>query len=112
MNDYSKHVTKDGRLKRKKCLQCKTTTLYRYFSSDSIPNAMGGTENYMSMERFWAQNPGEVRRKEDALAKVVAERHNDRVTSNIDKQRERQGSDKRHQGYGKGHKEQRLNSGN
>ena len=112
MADYDKYVMDDGRLKRKKCPRCKTTTLYRYIEPGRAPAAMGGTRNYMSMERFWAQNKGEMRRKEDALAKTLAQRHADRVTSRIDKQQERQGSDKRHEGYGTGHGEQKLKSDN
>lgn len=110
MADYDKYVMEDGRLKRKKCPECKTMTLYRYIEPGRIPAAMGGTRNYMSMERYWAQNKSEMRRKEDALAKTLAQRHVDRVTSRIDKQQERQGSDKRHEGYGKGQGEQKLNS--
>ncbi len=108
--DYDKYVTEDGRLKRKKCSQCKAITLYRYIAPGAIPAAMGGNRNYMSMERYWAQNKGEMRRKEDEISKTLAQRHTDRVSSNIDKQQKRQGSDKRHEGYGKGQGEQRLNS--
>lgn len=110
MTDYDKFVMENGRLKRKKCPQCKTITLYRYIEPGRVPEVRGGTRNYMSMERFWAQNKGEMRRKEDALAKTLAQRHTDRVTSRIDKQQERQGSDKRHEGYGQGHGEQKLSS--
>jgi hypothetical protein len=112
MADYDKYVMDDGKLKRKKCPQCKTITLFRYIAPGHIPAIMGGTKNYMSMERYWAQNKGEQRRKEDALAKKMADRHEQRVTSNIDKQRERKGSDKRHEGYGSGHGEQKLSSDN
>ena len=108
--DYDKFVMEDGRLKRKKCPQCKTATMYRYIAPGAMPAIMGGTRNYMSMDRYWAQNKGDVRRKEDALASKLAQRHVDRVTSRIDKQQERQGSDKRHQGYGEGSGEQKLKS--
>ena len=105
--DYDKHVTDEGQLKRKKCPECNATALYRYISA---PSVMGGTRNYMSMERYWAQNKGEQNRKADELAKTLAQRHADRVTSRIDKQQERQGSDKRHEGYGEGQGEQKLKS--
>lgn len=109
-NAYDNYVADDGRLKRRKCPQCKTISLYRYISSGTIPSVMGGSRNYMSMERYWAQNKGELRRKEDEIASTLAQRHIDRVTSRIDKQQERQGSDKRNEGYGEGSGEQRLKS--
>lgn len=109
-SDYDKYVMEDGRLKRKKCEKCKIICFYRHISIEHIPMILGGNKNYMSMERYWSQRKGEARRKEDSIAKVMAERHVDRVTSNIDKQQHRQDSDKRHQGYGKGHGEQKLSS--
>ncbi len=109
--EYGKHA------KRRKCKTCGKQELFMYTSEEEsaenakkIPGVLGGSRNYMSMERYWAHNKGELRRKEDALAKKMADRHEKRVTSNIDKQRERQGSDKRHQGYGEGQREQKLNS--
>ncbi len=102
----------DDKTAKRKCKACKEKQLYYYVDEEKIPEVLGGSRNYMSMERFWTQNKGEMRRKEDALAKTVAERHANRVTSNIDKQRERQGRDKRHQGYGSGQGEQKLDSGN
>jgi len=115
MSQYDQHVHNennelDGCHRTELCEKCKTKTLYRHISADTMPMAGGGTNGYMSMDRYWAQNPGEQRRKEDALAKTLAQRHADRVTSRIDKQQERQGSDKRRKGYGKGQGEQRLNS--
>lgn len=106
-NDYDKFVMEDGRLKRKKCENCKTITLYRLMS---IPDVMGGSRGYMSMERFWSKNKDERRRKEDAVAAKMAARHYDRVTSRINKQTERSGRDKRNEGYGEGQGEQRLKS--
>ena len=109
-NNYDNYVKEDGRLKRRKCQVCKTMTYYRYFNPDAIPSVMGGSRSYMSMERYWSKHPGVARQKEDELAKTLATRHHDRVTSKIDKQQERQGSDKRHEGYGQGQGEQRLTS--
>ncbi len=109
--DYDKKVRQDGKLKRYKCPDCKSTTLYRYMEPGEMPGVLGGTRNYVSMERYWAQNKEEARRKEEELSKTIAERHAKRVTSNVDKQQTRQGRDKRHKGYGKGHGEQKLNSG-
>lgn len=110
--EYDRFVMEDGRLKRKKCPECKTMTLYRYIEPGRAPACLGGTRNYVSMERYWSQNKGEQRRREDQLAKTLADRHHERVTSRIDKQQTRQGSDKRHEGYGSGGGEQKLDSGN
>ncbi len=109
--DYDKKVAQDGRLKRQKCPGCKTITMYRYMEPGEMPGVLGGTRNYVSMERYWSQNKEEARRKEEELSKTLSERHTKRVTSNIDKQQTRQGRDKRNKGYGKGQREQKLNSG-
>lgn len=115
MSEYDKNVHNendklDGCHRAELCEKCKTKTLYRHISADTMPMAGGGTSGYKSMERYWSENPGEVRRKEDALAKTLAQRHADRVTSNIDKQQPRQSRDKRNEGYGKGQRERRLKS--
>jgi len=95
-----KYFDENKRSKRK-CKVCKEKQLYYYVDENRIPGTLGGNKNYMSMDRYWAQNKGEVRRQEDSLAKKMAERHTERVTY---------GSDKRHQGYGKGQGEQKLSS--
>lgn len=92
------------------CDECGSKQLYYYVDENKIPGAMGGTKNYMSMERYWAHNKGEFRRHEDKLSKTMAERHQDRVASRINKQTTRQGKEKRHDGYNNGNSEQRLSS--
>jgi hypothetical protein len=106
--EYDKYVMEDGRIKRRKCEKCKSLMLYRHIDPDRLPGLLGGSRNYMSMERYWAQNPGETRRREDEISKKMSERHQERVTSRINKQKERQGSDNRHKGYGEGQGEQKL----
>jgi hypothetical protein len=106
--EYDKFVMEDGRIKRRRCEKCKAMALYRYVDPDRVPGIMGGSRNYMSMERYWSQNPGEARKKEDELSRKMADRHHERVTKRIDKQTERSGSDKRHKDYGEGQGEQRL----
>jgi len=107
-SDYDNLVEEDGRLKDKKCENCETINLYRCIKT--APAALGGSKNYMSMERWWAQNKGLAKQKEDELAKKLADRHTERVISKIDKQNKGQGSDKRHKGYGSGQGEQKLKS--
>lgn len=99
----------DGNAK-KKCPSCKEKQLRYYVDEAKIPGFMGGSKNYMSMERYWSQNKGEQRRQEDTLAANLEKRHYDRVTSRINKQQKGSGRDKRHEGYGKGQGEQKLNS--
>lgn len=92
------------------CKACSKKELIYYVDETKIPGFMGGSKNYMSMERYWSQNKGEQRRQEDTLAANLEKRHYDRVTSKINKQQKGLGRDKRHEGYGKGQGEQKLNS--
>jgi hypothetical protein len=105
----SKFFTEDKRAK-KKCSKCKEQQLYYYVDENKIPTIMGGSKNYMSMERYWAHNKGEMRRHEDNMSKTMADRHQDRVSSRIDKQSTKQGKEKRYDGYSNGNSEQKLSS--
>lgn len=99
--EYDKRVMEDGRLKRKKCEECKTLGVYRHITK--APAILGGTNGYLSMERYWAQNPDIARKKEDDLEKKLQERHRKKVMEQIDKQQRRSGSQERGKGYKEDH---------
>lgn len=99
--EYNKRVMDDGRLKRKKCKECKTLNVYRHITK--APAILGGTNGYLSMERYWAQNPDIARRKEEELGKKLQERHRKKVMEQIDKQQRRSGSQERGKGYKEDH---------
>lgn len=99
--EYDKRVMEDGRLKRKKCEECKTLNVYRHITK--APSILGGTTGYVSMERYWAQNPDVARKKEDDLEKKLQERHRKKVMDQIDKQQRRSGPQKRGKGYKEDH---------
>jgi hypothetical protein len=106
MADYDKYVKEDGRLKRKKCEECKTISLYRHIIS--APAALGGTKGYKSMERYQSDNPGNSRRLEDQLAKKMEDRYRRRVLDNINKQMGGGRRDDRNKDYGEGQSEKKL----
>lgn len=108
MADYDKKVTEDGRLKRIKCEECKTISLYRHIIS--APNALGGPGGYVSMERYQRQNPENTRRLEKELTKKMADSHRKRVLDKIDKQIGGGKHDDRHKNYGDGQREDKLKS--
>lgn len=103
MSSYPDHVDEDGYLLHGKCKECGHDRLFRH-----IRTAPEISTGYMSMEKYWAQNPGLVRKHEDKLAAKLEERHRKRVMDNIDKQQRRNDAHKRHDGYGKGKGEERL----
>lgn len=111
MVDYDNYVYDEEELhglhKIELCEKCGTKSLYRHITKENMPNA-GAKNSYVSMEKYWAQNPGLVRKHEDELAKKMDERHRKRVTDRINKQRKLLGKEQRHEGYGKGQGEQRL----
>jgi len=107
-NDYDKKVHEDGRLKRKRCKNCKTITLYRHITK--APDIMGGTKGYMSMERWWKQNPDHYKRKEAELQKQMGDRHRKRVLDKINKEIGGGKRDDRHKDYGSGQSEGKLSS--
>lgn len=92
------------------CEKCRTKTLYRHISVDTMPQVMGGSKGYKSMERYWADNPGLRRQHEDAMAAKMEDRHRKRVLDRINKQIKPSGKSNRHKGYGKGKGETKLNS--
>lgn len=95
--EYDKRITEDGRLKRKRCEKCSTIKFYRHITQ--APSIMGGTSGYMSMDRYWKNNPDIAKKKEEQLEKKLEERHRKKVMDRIDKHKRRQGADKRGQGY-------------
>lgn len=105
-NDYDQKVMEDGRLKRKKCEECGTMTLYRHIIE--APSVLGGTKGYVSMERWQQQNPGNTKRQEDTLRIKMADRHRKKVLDKINKQAGGGKRDDRHKGYGKGKGEEKL----
>jgi hypothetical protein len=107
-NDYDDYVMEDGRLKRKKCEECKTISLYRHIID--APAALGGTKGYKSMERYQADNPGNSRRLQDQLETKMADRHRKRVLDNINKQMGGGKRGDRHKDYGDGQGEKKLRS--
>lgn len=107
-NDYDKYVMDDGRLKRRKCENCNTISLYRHIID--APAALGGCKGYVSMERWQKMHPEHYKRKEAELEKKMSDRHRKRVLNKIDKQISGGKKNQRHKGYGDGKKEQRLES--
>lgn len=108
MADYDKKVAGDRRLKRKKCKECKSISLYRHIIR--APAALGGTNGYMSMERWQQKNPDHTKRKEDELRTKMADSHRKKVLDRINKQVGGGRQDQRHEGYGKGQGEDKLKS--
>lgn len=106
--DYDKKVKDDGRLKRKKCENCGTISLYRHIIS--APAALGGAKGYVSMERWLKQNPDHAKRKEAELQKKMGDRHRKRVLDRINKGMKPRGRDERNTGYGEGKGESNLGS--
>ena len=100
-SEYNKRVMEDGRLKRKKCEECKTLSVYRHITK--APTILGGPGGYVSMERYWQQNPDIAKKKEEALHKRLQERHRKKVMEQIDKQQRRSGSQERGKGYKEDH---------
>lgn len=108
MNDYDQRVMEDGRLKREKCEECRTISLYRHIILP--PAVLGGTKGYKSMERYQNENPGNTRRLEDQLAKKMADRHRKRVLDKINKDVGGGRRGDRNKDYGEGQSEGRLKS--
>ena len=104
--DYDKKVNTNGRLKRRKCENCGSITLYRHIIK--MPDVMGGTRGYVSMERYWANNAELAKTKQDNLNARMSERFRKRVLDNIDKQAKRSNSNDRHKDYGEGCGETKL----
>jgi hypothetical protein len=98
----------DGLHRTESCEKCGTKSLYRHITLDSLPAVMGGTTGYKSMERYWRDNPGLARKKEDQLQDKIEDRHRRRVLDNINKQMKGTGRDKRHKDYGEGQGETKL----
>ena len=107
-NDYDDYVMEDGRLKRKKCEECKTISLYRHIIS--APHALGGNKGYVSMERWQEKNPDHTKRKEAAVEEKMADRHRKRVLDKIDKQLGGGRRGDRNKDYGSGQNEDRFKS--
>jgi predicted nucleic acid-binding Zn ribbon protein len=108
MTDYDKKVKEDGRLKRKKCKKCNTISLYRHIIR--APGVLGGTNGYVSMERWLKQNPDHSKRKQAELDKKMGNRHRKRVLDKINKGMKQRGRDERHKDYGDGQSESNLGS--
>lgn len=105
-NDYDKKVMEDGRLKRKRCEECRTISLYRHIIT--APNVLGGPGGYVSMERWQKMHPDNTKRKEAQLEKRMADRHRKRVLDRIDKQMGGGKRKDRDKDYGKGQSEDKL----
>jgi hypothetical protein len=65
VSEWDKRMTKDDRLKRRRCENCGELKLYRYIGK--MPEVLGGTNGYVSMERYWNRRPEERKRREDQL---------------------------------------------
>jgi len=107
-NDYDKKVTEDGRLKRKKCEECSTISLYRHIIK--APSVLGGPGGYVSMERWQRMNPDHAKRKEADLQERMADRHRKRVLDKINKQMGGSKRQDRDKDYGKGQGEEKLSN--
>lgn len=109
--DYDEEVHNspelDGLHRTEKCEKCGQQQLYRHITNAA--QVMGGTGGYKSMDRYWSENPGLRRKKEEDLNNKLEERHRKKVLDNINKQSERLGRDKRHEGYGPDSSEEKLN---
>ena len=105
---YDKKVTEDGRLKRKKCEECSTISLYRHIIN--VPDVLGGPGGYVSMERWSRMNPDHAKQKEAVLEKKMADRHRKRVLDKINKQMGGGKSEDRNKDYGKGKGEEKLSN--
>lgn len=106
--DYDKKVMENGRLKRKKCEECKTISLYRHIIK--APGVLGGTTGYVSMERWQRMNPDHVKRKEADIERRMADRHRKRVLDKINKQMGGGKREDRNKDYGEGQGEGKLTS--
>ncbi len=107
-NDYDKYVMEDGRLKRKKCEECRTMKLYRHIIE--APSVLGGTKGYVSMERWQQQNPEHAKKQEDKVVEKMEDRHRKKVLDRINKQNGGGKREDRHEGYGQGKGEEKLKS--
>jgi len=107
-NDYDKKVMDDGRLKRKKCEECHTISLYRHIIK--APGVLGGPGGYVSMERWQRMHPENTKRQEAELQKKMKDRRRKRVLDRINKQIGGGKRDQRHKDYGRGQKEEKLKS--
>jgi len=108
--DYDEEVHNepelDGLHRTEKCENCGANQLYRHITNTA--QVLGGTSSYKSMDRYWAENPGLRRKKEEDLNNSLQDRRRKKVLDNINKQKERRGPDQRHEGYGPGGGEERL----
>lgn len=107
-SEYDAKVKDNGRLKRKRCEKCRTISLYRHITK--APGVLGGTSGYVSMERWQKQNPDHAKRKEEQLQKKMSDRQRKRVLDRINKQIAGGKRDQRHEGYGEGQSEEKLQS--
>lgn len=108
VSEYDQKVAEDGRLKRKKCKKCQSILFYRHIIK--APAVLGGTNGYMSMERWQQKNPDHTKRKEDELHKKMSDSHRKKVLDRINKQSGGGRRDQRHKDYGKGQGEDKLKS--
>lgn len=107
-NDYDDFVMENGRLKRRKCEECKTISLYRHIVG--APGVLGGPGGYVSMERWQKQNPDHAKRKEASIENRMNERHRKRVTDRINKGPGGGRRGDRNKDYGEGQGEKKLES--
>lgn len=108
---YDEYVVPDGNeeglLLNGVCEKCGSKRLFRTIIS--APSVLGGTTGYKSMERYWQENKGEARRREDELSKKLEDRRRKRVLDRINKQVVNDADrTRRHKDYGKGQGEQKL----
>jgi predicted nucleic acid-binding Zn ribbon protein len=108
VSDYDKRVMDNGRLKRKKCKECKTISLYRHIIT--APGVLGGSGGYVSMERWQREHPDNTKRKEESLQKKMEDRHRKRVLNKINKQMGGGKRKDRNKDYGEGQGEDHLRS--
>ena len=106
-SDYDKRVTEDGKLKRKRCKECKSISLYRHITG--VPGVLGGTKGYVSMERWQQQNPDYAKRKEEQLTRRLEARRQKKL-ARINKQTAGNKREERHKNYGEGKRETKLDS--
>lgn len=54
-SSYDDRVRHDGLLLNVCCENCGASKLYRNIAT--VPDVLGGTKNYLSLDKYWSQNP-------------------------------------------------------
>lgn len=110
IHDYDKKVAEGGRLKRTRCENCKSISLYRHMIV--APNTLGGPGGYISMERYQRQHPENTSRLKRNADKKMAEQYRKKTLDQINKDMGSGKREDRHKDYGDGQRESKLSSDN